>query len=368
MNDFKDIIIDVNLNNLIIEKDYINKVYNNNNYNNVIKKYYSELSKEWYISKGKIGNLDRCNKIWCIDIYEDNQIKDFTGTYLCHDKFCNNCKKVKQASRMSKYIPYLEIYSDKLYHLTLTVPNVVGEQLRPTIEKMTKSFKSLIRYFTGNLKINGIDFSSYGYLGAVRSLEITFNKDSYHPHFHVAIAFSNLNLDKNIENKYSIDYTGKRDKRLFSKFEVLIQKIWYLLINNIKVTKNNIDKLSSGYSCIVDKLKENDYAEFFKYMIKETNEDNDILTYENFKILYISTEYLKQLQGYGCFYMINDKNLDKEVNKIYCTIKQVLLNSEVPKFKGCTPLELLNDTNYYLISRKKIYQQLKSIERSVKNE
>lgn len=347
--------------NIIVDKEHILTVHNNNNYNKVIKDYYIRFKETHYLSESRVGRLEMCNKFWTIDKYDYNQIKDFTGTVLCKDKFCNNCKKVKQAARMSKYIPYLQVYGDKLYHLTLTLPNVVGEELRYTIKDMAIAFRKLIRFLACDKKIHGIDFSQYGYLGAVRSLEITFNENDYHPHYHVAIAFSNLDLKKTIENKYSIDYTGRRETRLFSEFEILIQKIWYLLLNNEEVNKRNIDKLECGYSCIIDKLQPDDYAEFFKYMIKETDETDNILSYENFKTLYLATEYLRQIQGYGCFYMITDKDLDEEVDKIYLEIKDILLNDEVPEVISQTPLELLNDINFKLISRKKIYQYIRQI-------
>lgn len=374
-DNFKDILIDVA--DYKIDEDYVLKVVNNNEYNKIIIDYYKKLFKEENLYKkldlvsltkkqlngsnfDKIDSLKNCNKFWTIETYDYNQVKDFIRTSLCHDKFCNNCKKVKQACRMSKYIPEISQYKDNLYHLTLTVPNVPGEELKKTIEKMSKCFKTLINFFTGHAKFY-FDFKRYGYLGAIRSLEITFNEDSYHPHYHVALAFSNLSLKKTIVNKYSYDYLGHRDLRYFSEFEILIQKIWYLLMNDLRVDKKAIDNLECGYSCMIEQFNDDDYAELFKYMTKETDENDNILTYENFKTLYFATYRIKQIQGYGCFYQITDTNLDDEIDKIYADIKQFLTTDEKPYIIHQEPIDLLTDKNYQLISRKKIYQYLRDL-------
>lgn len=377
IDSFKDIIVKIS--DFEINDDYILKVVNNNQYNKIIIDYYKRLFKEENLYKkldlmnltkkqlsgtyyDKIDSLINCNKFWTVDTYDVSQIRDFLRTSLCHDKFCNNCKKVKQACRMSKYIPEVEQYKEILYHMTLTVPNVPGIELKNTIDKMAKCFKTLIRYFTENLKIKGFDFKKYGYLGAIRSLEITFKEDSYHPHYHAALAFKNLNLEKTIENQYSYDYLGYRDTRYFSEFEILIQKIWYLLMNDITVNKINIDNLKVGYSCMIEKFEDNDYAELFKYMTKETDEKDNILTYENFKTLYFATYRIKQIQGYGVFYRITDTDIKEEVDKLYVDITSFLKSDNFnTRIEHHEPLSLLFDKNYTLISRKKIFQYLREI-------
>lgn len=347
-----------------VDKDYIMKVHDNCAYNNLIIEYY----RRYYNENGKtntlltkINSLSNCNKFWLIDRYDYSQIKDYKRTNLCRDKFCNNCKKVKQATRMSKYIPELEIYKDNLFHLTLTVPNVVGKDLRETLTKMAKAFRRLIYCFRDNY-VSFIDFKEYGYKGAVRSLEITFNGDSYHPHYHCAFVFDNLVLDKNIKNNYSIDFKNNRGDKLFSEFEIKVQKIWRMIYDDIPLNKNNYDKLDIGYSCNCDKFRDSDYAELFKYMTKSTNESDNLLTYENFVILYRGTYLVKQIQGYGCLYRISDKDLDDEVDKVYDDILSFLLTQEEPEEVNESLLDLLNDNHYKLISRKKIYTYLRELD------
>lgn len=357
---FKDIIVTPD--NFKIDKDYLLKVHNNNQYNNVILNYYARYEKEGKnISRNKIKSISSCNKYFNIDRYDYNLVKDYKRTNLCKDKFCNNCKKVKQAARMSKYIPELEPYADKLYHLTLTIPNVNGSELKSTIKIMSKAFSRLMDYIKGKQLLSFYDFKKFGYLGSIRSLEITFNGDNYHPHYHCCFAFNNLDLNKTIKNKYSIDYYHKKEDKLFSEFEITVQKIWYLLINKMRVCEENFNILEDGYSCNCDKFQEGDYKQLFKYMTKETDENKNVLTYDNFKVLYDSTFGIKQIQGYGCFYNITDSDLDDEVDKMYCDIVNLLKEDEDPTSTFETPLELLNDDRYLLISRKKVFQYLKEL-------
>lgn len=355
----------IKIDDVVVSKDYLLDVHNNNAYNNVIIEYYSKLRDEYgeCISLTTISNLKKCNKYFAINRYDCNQIKDFLSTNLCRSKFCNNCKKVKQASRMSRYIPEIEPYKDKLYHIIFTLPNVCGKDLKMTIKKMSKSFRQLMRYVNGLKKLSFIDFSKYGYLGAIRSLEITFKDDNYHPHYHCAFAFDNLELEKNITNVYSYDFQGNKETRYFSEFEIILQKLWYMCLNDITVTKENFDNLELGYSVACNKFQDNDYAELFKYMTKETDETNNVLTYDNFKVLYFATLSLKQIQGYKAFYKINDSDLNSEVDKYYNDIIYYLNDTELPVFQFEQPIELLNDDNYTLISRKKIYQYLKELDK-----
>lgn len=61
---------------------------------------------------------------------------------------------------------------------------------------MIVSFSKLTRFINGTVKSSVYNFKSLGYLGCIRSLEITFTGDNYHPHFHCCFAFDNLDLNK----------------------------------------------------------------------------------------------------------------------------------------------------------------------------
>lgn len=312
--------------------------------------------------KNKFQSMSVCNDFWFLDIYEKEKIKDMIATNLCKDKFCANCKKVKQASRMSRFIPHIEKYKDRgLFHLVLTVPNVDGLELKATINKMFESFPKLIEYFKGKKKIRGIDFAKFNYLGAIRSLEVTFKGDSYHPHLHVLLCMDYELQKKDQENSFS--WRQGVLSRLFSHDEIIIQKIWSLLMNSEKVTKKNIDKLDLGYSCMIDEFKEDDYFELFKYMTKasssnDVNESKSLLGYRNFVTLYFSLKSVRQIQGYGCFFRIKDIDYDDTVLLHWDTFISTL--SE-PRQQSNKLSDLIVDEEYTLISRKRVYQYLRKI-------
>lgn len=357
-----------------ITKDVLGSVYQNIEYNKLISEYYylyemeqeslNNQGKEIFIKpetlKNKRERLNDCNKLWLVDKFDISKVKNFKKTNLCRDKFCNNCKKIKQAQRMARYIPELEKYKEDLYHLTLTIPNVKGEELEKTIKKMSKSFRKLMYYIRGERVIKGYEwFSDLGYLGAVRSLEVTFIGDSYHPHYHVALVANNVKLKKEYVNSYSYNY-GKF-YTYFSEVEILIQKIWYLILHDKKIIKENIDNLELGYSCKLNKFKDNEYQELFKYLVKGTNEKEENLTYNNFKILYESLHRVKQIQGYGVLYQIDD-NIDEELfEELYNEYIEELYKKEVPSEVLETPKELLEDDDYTLISKKTYINYLRKI-------
>lgn len=364
----------MDLKNLEIDKDHLKKVIKNIEFNEHIGKHYFRLfseTKEEGI-QNKLERLNHCNNFWILDKYEIAKVKDFKKTNLCKDKFCNNCKKVKQATRMAKFIPLLRPYSKDMFQLTLTVPNVKGESLDETIKRLFKSFTRLTEYLKGKKKIKGVDFSKFNYEGAIRSFEVTYKKwDEYHPHLHCLMVFPKYIGIKKHRNSFSIDHTGKREERLFTDEEILIQRIWYLLNNKIKVTKENIDniakiapeKYKDGYSCQLDKFQENDFVELFKYMTKSTTEDDKPMRYGHFKTLYYALHGKRQIQGYGCFYNVKDDDeIDPEVvEEAYNQILKELQEKEKPREVCETPQGLNEDTEYLLISRKKIHKHLKEI-------
>jgi hypothetical protein len=349
----------------MVPKTLLLNVVNNINYNKIIIDYYKKYAEELGEPKkktleNKVENIELCNKFWDIDVYHKSLVKDYKKTTLCKDKFCNNCKKVKQAARMAKYMPKLEKYKDYAYHLTLTSPTVPGEELKNKIKLMSKCYRELNRILNGTKVIKGLDFSSWGYIGSIRSLEVTYLDNIYHPHYHCFLVLEDLKMGlKDKTNNYSYSYY--KFHQGFSNEEVLIQKIWYLLINEIRVTKNNIDKLDIGYSCKMDKLQEGAYNELFKYMTKEVNDSGNVLTYENFKTLYEALYRVKQIQGYGCLYQVTDEGDTESMIKEYQKLIDELQKIENPENVLERPQDLLLDKKYTLISRKSYMKYLKDL-------
>lgn len=359
----------LNVETSIVDKDIVKKIADNKKYNEIILEYYKKFVSEFNNGyentlNNKIFNMEKCNDFWLLEKFDIRKEKHLLNQNLCRDKFCSNCKKATQSARIAKYNDELSLYKDRLHHLTLTVPNVVGDDLKDTVKHMQKCFKYLIEYIRGSRKTEGIDFSSWGYEGAVRSLEVTFNNNRetpYHPHYHIALVLKKDVLSKkNIINKYS--YNLYQDppvlETIFSEEEVLIQKIWYLLINKIRVNKKNIDSLECGYSCTMDKFEEEKYAELFKYITKEKDENGQVLTYDNFRSLYYGLYRVKQIQGYGCLFSIKE-DIDLELfEDMYLEYLELLRQTEKSSRVLQTPEDLLLDDKYKLISKKLFFKHL----------
>lgn len=358
----------LDLRNLELDKQTLATIEKNRDYNNKILSFYENLKLDPFYKHesqkiyNKIENMSACNSLFEIDFYEKQKVKDFKRTNLCKDKFCNNCKKVKQASRMAQFIPEIEKYKKYgLYHLVLTAPNVPADELNNEIKKQLKAFPRLIRYFKGHEKIKGLDFIKMGYMGAFRSLEVTYKENSYHPHIHALLVFDKLDIsDKNIVNDYSINHFKNGEiTRKFSEFEILMQKIWRLLLTGETVTKKNIDSLEIGYSCMIDEFQENDYFELFKYMTKNSSET--FMTYDNFRTLHQALYNVRQIQGYGCLFRLKDNDIENEVIEIYDKIIENLKKIEDAELLYESPSDLLLDSDNLLISRKKIHEYIRKI-------
>lgn len=354
---------------LEVSKEHLVKVDLNLQYNELIGTYYDKFLTE-QVSNVMINRLDSklerlrmCNRFWQIERYDKQRVKDFIKTNLCRDKFCNNCKKVKQAERMAKFMPEIWKYKEfNMSQLVLTVPNCVGGDLRETIKVMFKSFAKLIEYLKGKEKIKGLDFSWLAYKGAIRSLEVTYNKKDYHPHLHVLLIHGGQNTVKEHVNCYSHNKFQPGVIRKFSDFEILIQKIWCLLNNKEKVTLKAIEALDIGYSCMMDEFQQDDFLELFKYMTKADGlSDGKIMSYQNFKDLYEGLNSVRQIQGYGCLFRLKDEDLSELVDEQYDLIIEALKKEEEPVTASETVQALLRDHEYLLISRKKIYQHLKRV-------
>ena len=303
-------------------------------------------------------------------------------TYLCRDKFCANCKKVKQAIRSAKYIEKLYEYDSSLYFLTLTIPNVGDENLAFSVKNINAAFSKMINLLNGKVKIKDVDFKKFGYQGAVRSLEITYRKKEerikrFHPHLHVAIVLKNYVPPKAyIQNKFSL---GKENVRLFTQDEILLQKVWFLLVNNLKVTKENLKNYESkkvdkssiekttrkknpGYSCTLDKFRPGQYAEVFKYMIKDKDQEGTIMDYQTFKVLMKSLNNVRQLQGYGCLYNCKEINDTEFLTLADDKIKKILSILDSLEEKKTVEEEIKKirkEKDFTIISEKKLLNAIK---------
>lgn len=345
------------------------KMYGNIIRNNRISEYYLRLlvsgivkkrllPAEISVMKKKMKRLEDCNKFWMVETYEASRIKVLMRTFLCKDKFCNNCNQMKRLVLQNRFLPYMEKYKKSLYHMVLTVPACKGENLKATIHQMTVCFKTLVTYLNGNKKVKGIDLTQYRFQGCLRSLEITYRGDVYHPHFHIAAVLGNCG---SVENKYMENEFSNHRKRLFSDFEIIIQRIWWLLINRKRLTADNImgtDDSLGRYSCITDKFQPEDYKNLFGYMTKMYSEDRSPMTYENFKTLYYALNRVRQIQGYGVFYNIKEPDVEEYTENDYQILENYLIDWEKP-VTSYEPFSQLTDSQGYMILKTKRRPKIK---------
>ena len=373
---------DIDFSSFEISRGHLEKLLRNKRFNELIGSYYEryilESDFDSSVLERKLQRLKDCNSFWILDVYKKLRVKDFKKTNLCRDKFCNNCKKVKQAARMARFMPYINEVKNNGYLLSqmvLTVPNVSGLVLKDIISVMFNAFSVLTDYLKLYKKIKGVDFD-IGYVGAIRSLEVTYKDDSYHPHLHVLIAHSKPIGAKVNTNEYSYDRFNKEHLRLFSDFEILIQKVWYLLINDFfevnmnicpkrkRIVRSRLDKLQVGYSCMMDRFEEDDFIELFKYMTKgngsEHKDENAIMTYDNFKVLYVALHGVRQIQGYGCFYNVKDYDVYDMVEDYYKTVIDYLQKEETPVTVSETVQAILEDSTYTVISKSRLLGFIKN--------
>ncbi len=338
-------------------------MYNNSAKNNSIVEHYKRMLvagiikkrmpvSEINILRNRMKRIENCNRFWSVETYETNHVKVLLRTFLCKDRFCNNCNQIKRLLLQNRFLPYMAQYQNTLYHIVLTVPDCTGNNLKNTIHNMNSCFKTLVSYLNGNKKVKGIDLTQYKFQGCLRSLEITYNADVYHPHFHIVAVFENESC---VENKHIVNEFSNRGTRQFSEFEVIIQRMWWLLINKKRLTSDNILGTHPSlhrYSCIVDKIEGTDYEKIFGYMTKMYSYDNRFMTYENFKHLYQALSRIRLIQGYGVFYNIKEPKGDTYTENDYQAIENYFLYQEEPTNSYESLSHLANEQDYLILKRK----------------
>ena len=306
--------------------------------------------------------IDLCCKWWDLDYYRMQAVKDIKRVNLCRDKFCYNCQSLLALKRQNKFGPQLDsLYDDfALGHVVFTVPNIpyapVGG-LRELIKKMYRKFGYLMRYLSGTKKIAGVDFAQYGYQGCLRALEVTCgHDDTFHPHFHCMMVFrKGISFNLCHVNQYSYSYG--RLVRKFSDLEILLQKVWFLLMNDIPVSWSSINDCKVGYSVICDLCPKGQYHEVFKYACKGAFKDGTIYHEDVFRELWYALHGRRMIQGYGCLYNVEDDSdeiFETEVEDEYQAMIHELQYLEDPYFWVQSLQDVLYDENCRYVSKQNI--------------
>jgi len=101
-----------------------------------------------------------------------------TGKY-CNNRWCIVCNRIRTAKLINGYKSQLDDLPEK-YFVTLTIPNVTGNDLRQVIQKMIQTFAKISRVYRDKRKT---------FIG-IRKTECTYNAElnNFHPHFHLIIS------------------------------------------------------------------------------------------------------------------------------------------------------------------------------------
>lgn len=166
------------LDTLEINTDYFKSESHEYLYTSAIRKHNTNVKLIALINEAeRLNDLSFVKSLW--ETWHCKNVLIQNGTQLqgklCRKRWCHNCNRVRIAENIEKYGDAL-LTLKQPYLVTLTLPTVSERELISGINKRNKAFKRIIDNMRKNygVKFNGL-----------KSLEITFTKGKYHPHFHV---------------------------------------------------------------------------------------------------------------------------------------------------------------------------------------
>jgi len=147
------------------------------------KYYASRVALGLYMLDSPIKKSYGTTYFQCAETLEQSGTK-ITSRY-CGHRWCVVCNRIRTASLIKGYEGPLSQLED-LYFVTLTVPNVSGNDLRETIERMIKLVKKIQDMFQ---KRQRAGLQAWQLVG-LRKIECTYNAKTgeFHPHFHFIIS------------------------------------------------------------------------------------------------------------------------------------------------------------------------------------
>jgi plasmid rolling circle replication initiator protein Rep len=148
----------------------------------------------WKASESdKLKRFMDCGKFLTIDPESGNIMKaNFCKQRLC--PVCNYIKSCVNWHKIKNCVEWIKSNEEdpKFIFMTLTVRNCTAENLTAAIDQIVQGFRRLTNRRTWKNAVTG----------AIRGLEITYNKekDTYHPHIHILTA---------VQSDYFIEKSGK---------------------------------------------------------------------------------------------------------------------------------------------------------------
>ena len=161
----------------------INKTGKDNNWKERKKDNLNLANSYKRLGEKKYYRVIDCSTFLEFGVTKTSSLKLLQANF-CKVRLCPMCawrRSLKIFGQVSKVMDQVEKnYNYRYIFLTLTVKNCYSEDLKDTLDLMTKSFNKLSERKAFKKAIKGY----------FRSLEITYNKqdNTYHPHFHLILA------------------------------------------------------------------------------------------------------------------------------------------------------------------------------------
>lgn len=233
------------------EKTHLEKITDRKLKNEKLQKISFDLIEKSKIkmSKKTLLNIDEC-ATW-MQFFADKKLehlKLYQGNF-CDNRFCPICSKrksKKDAIEIKVMTEYVTKELNRQYiFVTLTAPNVAGENLKDEISRYNKAFNHFVKLKKYKKAIKGY----------IRKLEVTYNDNkksksynTYHPHFHVLISVTS--------DYFSSNYI-KRNDWLAD---------WQEVMKDTSITQVDVRRLK-----VKDDGVDSGILELTKYIAKDSN-------------------------------------------------------------------------------------------------
>lgn len=208
--------------------------------NNAEMEQFSDLKKrtsllsESFFRLGFDKKSERCHNcgtqlqfVAPISSLNDDTDYKLTEANFCRERLCPMCarrRSLKIFGQVSKIVDHIDPNQYEFLLLTLTVPNIPGDQLSDKISEMQKAFNKLIHYKRFKNAVAGF----------FRALEVTYNHkkrskscDTFHPHYHVILLVP--------KNYFTSDLYIKRNEFL---------DMWCRAMQDPSITQVDVRKVS----------------------------------------------------------------------------------------------------------------------------
>lgn len=203
----------------------------------------------------------RIKDCWNVLLFEqlanwEHKLK--SGSFCKYDKFCLACstrRAIKMIQRFESFIKEKELTTKNWYYIVLTIRHSYNDKLPDLLSKLTTAKDKLARnYRNGKRKTHKTKSFFTQFDGMVSSIEVTKNKNGWHPHLNLLVCTDN-EIQIN-HNRYSSP-SGKgsnTNEQIIKEWKKITGDSFIHNIRKIDVSQNHFNL--------------NGIGEVFKYAVK----------------------------------------------------------------------------------------------------